>query len=112
MSFRSFDICPIVWFFWSSSSFISFCAIVLALSREALAFPTCVTLGPVVVLTLLILHNASLSRTSSVVTLSSSAGLCPIISSLFGGVSGITVPDRGSTVIWGGVASIVGVLRG
>src|SRR5437762_1927512 len=53
MSFMSFDISSIFCCFSSSSSFSKFCSMVLAFSREALAFAMCVELGPVVVLTLL-----------------------------------------------------------
>src|SRR5438552_3199012 len=109
MSFMSFDISSIVCCFSSSSSFSKFCAMVLAFSREALAFAMCVELGPVVVLTLLMSLITSLSSTSSIVMLGAS-GFCSF--PLLGGVSGITVPERGSMGSLEGVALIMGVVRG
>ena len=84
---------------------------VLAFSREVLALATCIGLDPVVVLMLLMLLIASLSRTKSIVLLGPSS-CCPIGSPSFGGVSGITVPESGMAVVCGGVAWNVGVLRG
>ena len=109
MSFMSFDISSIVCCFSSSSSFSKFCAMVLAFSREALAFAMCVELGPVVVFTLLMSLITSLSSTSSIVMLGAS-GFCSF--PLLGGVSGITVPERGSMGSLEGVALIMGVVRG
>ena len=84
---------------------------ILTCLRETLAFATCFWLDSVVVLTLLISFIASLSRPSSAVTFGATH-FCPVEFSLFGGVSGITVPERGSMVLWGGVALIIGVFRG
>ena len=113
MSFRSFDICSVFWFLLSSSSFSRFSVMCLASSIMLLAFSMSFWLFPehlVAVSSTIV----SPSRVSNRMVLFGIAvfDLCSLGCCFSSGVSGITVPERGSAVIWGGVASMIGVLRG
>ena len=113
MSFRSFDICSVFWFLLSSSSFSRFSVMCLASSIMLLTFSMSFWLFPKHLMAVSS-TIVSPSRVSNRMVLFGIAvfDLCSLGCCFSSGVSGITVPERGSAVIWGGVASMIGVLRG
>src|SRR5271154_1671884 len=110
MSFSSLDIIAIVCCFSSSSSFSRFCVMVLACSRASFALITNPGLVPVVVLMLLMLLIASVSRISTLVRFGGGCCFCSGVVVSVVGDSGIAVPERYFTVPGEGVSSRTGVV--